>query len=114
MCALQVVRVCAKAREAVGSPVEHLTLHYQVGRGLGGDQGRGVCDAGRRCLHPAPAHPNARLAHATPAPQVANLSLPGADLFRKLQLLKGEKGGLSAADERQFITLRRWAGGRAG
>lgn len=24
------VRVCAKSREAVGSTVEHLTLHYQV------------------------------------------------------------------------------------
>ncbi|KAK4800827.1 hypothetical protein SAY86_021314 [Trapa natans] len=27
---LKVVRICAKSREAVGSPVEHLTLHYQV------------------------------------------------------------------------------------
>jgi hypothetical protein len=27
---LQVVRLCAKSREAVSSPVEHLTLHYQV------------------------------------------------------------------------------------
>ena len=27
---LQVVRICAKSREALGSPVEHLTLHYQV------------------------------------------------------------------------------------
>lgn len=27
----QVVRLCAKSREAVSSPVEHLTLHYQVG-----------------------------------------------------------------------------------
>lgn len=26
----QVVRLCAKSREAVMSPVEHLTLHYQV------------------------------------------------------------------------------------
>jgi hypothetical protein len=29
-CMLQVVRLCAKSREAVSSPVEHLTLHYQV------------------------------------------------------------------------------------
>lgn len=28
---LKVVRLCAKAREEVASPVEHLTLHYQVG-----------------------------------------------------------------------------------
>lgn len=28
---LKVVRLCAKTREAVASPVEHLTLHYQVG-----------------------------------------------------------------------------------
>lgn len=27
---LKVVRLCAKTREAVASPVEHLTLHYQV------------------------------------------------------------------------------------
>lgn len=27
----KVVRLCAKSREAVSSPVEHLTLHYQVG-----------------------------------------------------------------------------------
>jgi len=27
---LKVVRVCAKSRESVASPVEHLTLHYQV------------------------------------------------------------------------------------
>eukprot|EP00854_Cymbomonas_tetramitiformis_P006173 gene6173-7402_t len=29
-CGLKVVRLCAKSREAVSSPVEHLTLHYQV------------------------------------------------------------------------------------
>lgn len=27
---MKVVRICAKSREAVSSPVEHLTLHYQV------------------------------------------------------------------------------------
>jgi regulator of nonsense transcripts 1 len=27
---LKVVRLCAKSREAVASPVEHLTLHHQV------------------------------------------------------------------------------------
>ncbi|KAJ3678718.1 hypothetical protein LUZ60_002521 [Juncus effusus] len=27
---LKVVRLCAKSREAISSPVEHLTLHYQV------------------------------------------------------------------------------------
>ncbi|XP_010518678.1 PREDICTED: regulator of nonsense transcripts 1 homolog isoform X2 [Tarenaya hassleriana] len=27
---LKVVRLCAKSREAVSSPIEHLTLHYQV------------------------------------------------------------------------------------
>ena len=30
----QVVRLCAKSREAVSSPVEHLTLHYQVCVGI--------------------------------------------------------------------------------
>lgn len=32
MTGLKVVRLCAKSREAVSSPVEHLTLHYQVRR----------------------------------------------------------------------------------
>jgi hypothetical protein len=41
------------------------------------------------------------------------VGLPGADLLRKLQLLKAEKGGLSASDERQFLSLRRWVGARA-
>ncbi len=27
---LKVVRLCAKSREALESPVEHLSLHYQV------------------------------------------------------------------------------------
>jgi regulator of nonsense transcripts 1 len=27
---LKVVRLCSKSREALGSSVEHLTLHYQV------------------------------------------------------------------------------------
>ena len=30
----EVVRLCAKSREAVSSPVEHLTLHYQVCVGI--------------------------------------------------------------------------------
>ena len=30
----QVVRLCAKSREAVSSPVKHLTLHYQVCVGI--------------------------------------------------------------------------------
>jgi hypothetical protein len=28
---LKVVRLCSKSRETVASPVQHLTLHYQVG-----------------------------------------------------------------------------------
>jgi RecG-like helicase len=32
---LKVVRLCAKSREAVASPVEHLTLHHQVGKRVG-------------------------------------------------------------------------------
>ncbi len=31
---LKVVRLCAKSREDVSSPCEHLTLHYQVGHEL--------------------------------------------------------------------------------
>lgn len=34
---LKVVRLCAKSREAVASPVEHLTLHHQVRAGPGFD-----------------------------------------------------------------------------
>ena len=33
---IQVVRLCAKSREDVSSPCEHLTLHYQVRGGGGG------------------------------------------------------------------------------
>ncbi|GAX77331.1 hypothetical protein CEUSTIGMA_g4777.t1 [Chlamydomonas eustigma] len=64
---LKVVRLCAKSREDVSSPCEHLTLHYQV----------------------------------------QNLNLPGSDYFQKLVLLKREKGGLSADDEKRFRDLRR-------
>jgi regulator of nonsense transcripts 1 len=32
--------------------------------------------------------------------------VPGAEVLRKLSQLKAEKGGLSAADERQFMGLR--------
>ncbi|KAG1668439.1 hypothetical protein FOA52_015969 [Chlamydomonas sp. UWO 241] len=64
---LKVVRLCAKSREDVSSPCEHLTLHYQV----------------------------------------QNLKLPGSDYFQKLALLKREKGGLSAEDEKKFRELRR-------
>lgn len=64
---LKVVRLCAKSRETVASPVEHLTLHYQV----------------------------------------RNLNLPGSQLFQKLLQLKGEKGGLTASDEKQFRDQKR-------
>lgn len=37
---LKVVRLCAKSREAVSSPVEHLTLHYQVRHLDTGDKSR--------------------------------------------------------------------------
>jgi hypothetical protein len=33
---------------------------------------------------------------------VQNLNLPGSDYFQKLMLLKREKGGLSAEDEKKF------------
>ena len=42
-----------------------------------------------------------------PPPQVQNLNLPGSDYFQKLTLLKREKGGLSAEDEKRFRDLRR-------
>ena len=35
---LRVVRLSAKSREAVASPVEHLTLHYQVSSLLGEEE----------------------------------------------------------------------------
>ena len=40
--------------------------------------------------------------------QVQNLNLPGSDYFQKLTLLKREKGGLSAEDEKRFRDLRRY------
>lgn len=42
---LKVVRLCAKSREAVASPVEHLTLHHQVNQGAA--HGGGACTAAR-------------------------------------------------------------------
>ena len=38
---IQVVRLCAKSREDVSSPCEHLTLHYQVRGGGGGGRAGG-------------------------------------------------------------------------
>lgn len=38
---LKVVRLCAKSREAIASPVQHLTLHHQVN----------VCRWPGSCLH---------------------------------------------------------------
>lgn len=127
---LKVVRVCAKTREAVASPVEHLTLHYQVWRPppppllerfpppRSPVRSRGSTPSSAPTA--SQTHPPTRThwpTHFPPLasflsyrlPQVANLGLPGADMFRKLQMLKSEKGGLSANDERQFIQLRRWA-----
>jgi hypothetical protein len=39
--------------------------------------------------------------------QVAHLSLPGSELYRKLRQLKSEKGGLTSQDERHFGQIRR-------
>ena len=44
---------------------------------------------------------------SSPIPQVQNLNLPGSDYFNKLMMLKREKGGLSADDEKKFRDLRR-------
>jgi regulator of nonsense transcripts 1 len=40
-------------------------------------------------------------------PQVQHVNLPGSDVFNKLAQLKGEKGGLSESDEKQFKQLKR-------
>lgn len=60
--------------------------------------------------HPTSTHTTHTHTHYTQQTnnhQIANLGLPSADMLRRLQLLKADRGGLSAADERRYIALRR-------
>lgn len=42
-----------------------------------------------------------------PLLQVHNLDIPGADMYRKLRLLRSEKGMLSQSDEKQLKMVKR-------
>lgn len=77
---LKVVRLCAKSREAVASPVEFLTLHHMV------------------------IQPRLNLTS-----QVRHLDTPKMSELHKLQQLKDDQGELSAKDEKRYRTLKRQA-----
>eukprot|EP00960_Hanusia_phi_P060074 764389-Hanusia_phi.AAC.7 len=79
---LKVVRMCAKSREAIGSSVEQLTLHYQVR-----PEGVWPCLMG--------------------APQVQHLDTSDKAEFRKLQQLKKELGELSTQDEKKYKQVKK-------
>ena len=63
---LRVVRLCAKSREAVASPVEHLTLHYQAcaGRPASGRDARGARRRDRQAPLSRPPSAGAQPGHA--------------------------------------------------
>ncbi len=50
----------------------------------------------------SPVSPTAQTLHY----QVQHLNLPNSDYYQKLLLLKSEKGGLSAEDEKRFKVRR--------
>lgn len=70
--------MCAKSREAIGSSVEQLTLHYQVR-----DEGL-------------------QLLCCSLFDQVQHLDTSDKAEFRKLQQLKKELGELSTQDEKKY------------
>lgn len=94
---LKVVRLCAKSREAIDSPVSFLALHNQIR-----NMDRWVPDereAHLLCV---------ALAHVPPCP----LTCPRASSMpelQKLQQLKDETGELSSADEKRYRALKRTA-----
>ncbi|GJZ38779.1 regulator of nonsense transcripts 1 homolog isoform X1 [Tanacetum coccineum] len=77
---LKVVRLCAKSREAVSSPVEHLTLHYQSSN---------------------------LKASITGFLKVRHLDTSEKSELYKLQQLKDEQGELSSSDEKKYKALKR-------
>jgi regulator of nonsense transcripts 1 len=87
--AVQVVRLCAKSRETVASPVEHLTLHYIV---------KHLDTPDRSELR--------KLQQVQSARSICLLliSLPEPSLQ-----LRDEQGELSAADDKKFRSLKRIA-----
>ena len=74
------MRLCAKSREAVSSPVEFLTLHYQVSKTPS-------------CVD-------------IQKYQVRHLDMSE---LNKLQQLKDEQGELSSSDEKKYKALKRAA-----
>ncbi|KAK9067995.1 hypothetical protein SSX86_012106 [Deinandra increscens subsp. villosa] len=96
---LKVVRLCAKSREAVSSPVEHLTLHYQVGylimlQNVYVDELLHASHFLIACIKLVPF-------------KVRHLDTPEKSEFHKLQQLKDEQGELSSSDEKKYKILKR-------
>lgn len=97
---LKVVRLCAKSREAIDSPVSFLALHNQIRNmdrwPLAGPGLEGLLQGGTRqgdvssCRLPV-------------------CPLPSMPELQKLQQLKDETGELSSADEKRYRALKRTA-----
>lgn len=97
---LKVVRLCAKSREAIDSPVSFLALHNQI----------------RNMDRWALARPGVEglLQGGTRQGDVSSCRLPMCPLpsmpeLQKLQQLKDETGELSSADEKRYRALKRTA-----
>lgn len=101
---LRVVRIAAKSREAVPSPVDHLTLHDQVRQLL-------------RDLLVSPSNvPNSTNATSSPSKNAKNASIkaqggaaPGGYkvTLAKLQKLRDDHGELSPSDEKKYQSFKR-------
>jgi hypothetical protein len=79
------VRLCAKSREAVSSPVEHLTLHYQVSVAF-----LSTIPPSISCQFSL--YISARMMHVNGFLQVRHLDTSDKSELHKLQQLKDEQG----------------------
>lgn len=101
---LKVVRLCAKSREAIESPVSFLALHNQIS-----NMDRSVV-RGEIKLSKAETHFCLSSCSGTtlilPCLCLCRSSMPE---LQKLQQLKDETGELSSADEKRYRALKRTA-----
>ena len=95
---LKVVRLCAKSREAIDSPVSFLALHNQIR------------NMDRWVSGPWP-YSETRLPGAGPGGTCLPLTRRVRSMpeLQKLQQLKDETGELSSADEKRYRALKRTA-----
>jgi hypothetical protein len=101
---LRVVRIAAKSREAVPSPVDHLTLHEQVRNLLRDLLASGGFDSSSSSSTTA-AGAGAVASPSTPTPKTH----PGGYklTLAKLQKLRDDHGELSPSDEKKYQSLKR-------